>query len=206
MAKIGLKNIYVAKITKDDSTGVTYEAPKKLSPAMTVNMTPNFEIAELYGDDQLQEVDEALASIDIEFGINELSLADYAFIMGKTVDANGGVVDSANDVAPYFAFGYELPFSGGKGSLFTWLYKGKFTVPSEEAETKQGSITYQTPTVTGKFMPRTKDGLWRYRVETNASNEAVTKAWFTAVQETKAATTTPTTTGQDGDEAEAAGA
>lgn len=186
MAKVGLKNIYVARILSDDENGTTYDTPRKLKPAMTVNITPNYETAELYGDDQLQEVEETLAGVDVEFGVNELDNEDYAYIFGKTLDANGGIVDKATDSAPYVAFGYELPFSGGRGSKFVWLYKGKFTLPSESNETKQGSTNFQTPTVSGKFMPRASDGVWRYFVESNSTNTAVTSTWFDEVKEPSA--------------------
>lgn len=148
MAAIGLKNIVVAKITKDDETGTVYETPRKLSPAMNVNITPTVNSANLPGDDQVQETIEELESVTVSFGVNEIDNEDYAYIMGKTVDANNGVTDKSTDEAPYLAFGYEAPLTGGRKRM-TWLYKGKFGLPTEELQTKQGSPSFQTPTVEG---------------------------------------------------------
>lgn len=191
MARVGLKNIYVAKILTESATATTYEAPRKISKAMTVNITPNVNSATLYGDDQAQETIEELADITVEMGINDLTMEDYAFLLGKTVDANGGVTDSINDEAPYVALGYEVPLSKPKGAKrMTWLYKGKFGIPTEENQTKQGSPSFQTPTISSTFLPR-EDGEWRYRVESNETNADVIKNWFTAVQEKPTTPETP---------------
>lgn len=182
MAKVGLKNIYVAKILTDDETATTYDAPRKLSPAMTANVTPNVNSANLHGDDQVQETIEELESVTVEIGINDLTLADYAFLLGKTVDSNGGVTDSINDEAPYVAIGYEVPLTKGRKRM-TWLYKAKFGIPAEQDQTKQGTPSFQTPTISATSIPRQSDGEWRYRVESNETNSAVINSWFTAVQE-----------------------
>lgn len=181
MAKVGLKNIYVAKILTESETETTYDAPRKISKAMTASVTPNVNSATLHGDDQAQETLEELESVTVAIGINDLNNADYAYLLGKTVDSNGGVSDNINDEAPYLALGYEVPLSKG-GKRMTWLYKGKFGIPSEEDQTKQGSPSFQTPTISSTFLPR-EDGEWRYRVESNETNAAVINSWFTAVQE-----------------------
>lgn len=182
MAKVGLKNIYVAKILTETEAEMTYDEPRKISKAMTANVTPNVNSANLHGDDQLQETIEELDSVTVEIGINDLNLEDYSFLLGKTVDANGGVVDSINDEAPYVALGYEVPLTKGRKRM-TWLYRGKFSIPSESDTTKQGSPSFQTPTISATFMPRANDGEWRYRVESNETNAAVINNWFNEVQE-----------------------
>jgi len=181
MAQVGLKNIYVAQILTESPTSTTYQLTRKISKAMTANITPNVSSATLYGDDQAQETIEELTDVTVEIGVNDLDMEDYAFLLGKTVDANGGVTDSINDEAPYVALGYEVPLSGG-GKRMTWLYKGKFSIPSEEAQTKQGSPSFQTPTISATFIPR-EDGQWRYRVESNGTNKTVIDGWFVKVQE-----------------------
>lgn len=181
MAKVGLKNIVVAKILTETAEATTYDAVRKISKAMTANVTPNVNSATLYGDDQAQETIEELADVTVEIGINALSNEDYAYIMGKTVDANGGVTDSINDEAPYLALGYEVPLTKGRKRV-TWLYKGKFGLPAETDQTKQGSPSFQTPTISATFIPR-EDGKWRYRVESNESNQAIIETFLDAVQE-----------------------
>lgn len=181
MAQVGLRNIYVAKITSEIDGVITYEAPKKIAHAITANITPNVEQAVLYGDDRAVESEEALADIDVEITVTDLNVEDYAFLMGATVDANGGVTDSINNTKPEVALAFEVPLSKGGKRLY-WYYKGKFGIPSSEHNTKQGSVEYQTPTIAAKFMPRA-DGKWRYRLDANETNKAIADAWFTEVQE-----------------------
>lgn len=179
MAQVGLKNIYAALLTEGET--VTYAAPRKIAHAVTANVTPNTESVPLYGDDRTVEMAEALGDIDIEIGITDLSVEDYAFLLGKTVDSNGGITDSVDDIAPYVALGFEIPLSNGGKRLY-WYYKGKFSIPSSEHTTKQGTTAYQTPTIAGKFFAR-EDGKWRYRLDSNETNSAIVASWFTAVQE-----------------------
>jgi len=190
MARVGLRNLHAAKLLTDTETETTYGEIRKLPPAVTANVTPNVETAELHGDDMLQEVEENLSGVDVEISATDLPLEDYAFLLGKTVDANGGVSDG-EEVAPYLALGYEMPLSGGRGSRMVWLYKGKFSIPTEEAATKQGSVEFQNASISGKFMKRLSDKNWRYRVESNETNQAVISSWFTAVQKEPDATETP---------------
>lgn len=181
MAQVGLKNIYVAKVLTDTEGTTTYDTPKKLSEAITANITPNVEKATLYADDKASEVEESMGDIDVSIGIKDLSVEDYAFLLGKIVDSNGGILDNIDDVAPYVALGFEVPLSGGRKRMY-WYYKGKFSVPSSEHATKQGATSFQTPTISGKFMARA-DGNWRYRLDSNESNSTVITNWFKTVQE-----------------------
>ena len=181
MAQVGLKNIYVAEIDSEENGVITYGTPRKIAHAITANITPNVEQTVLYGDDRAVESEEALADIDIEIGVTDLSAGDYAFLLGSKVDANGGVTDSINNIAPSVALGFEVPLTKG-GKRMYWYYKGKFGIPSSEHNTKQGTVEYQTPTIAAKFMPRA-DGKWRYRLDANETNQAIITAWFTAVQE-----------------------
>lgn len=196
MAQIGLKNIHVAKILEETKEETLYDTPRKIAHAITANVTPNVETAVLHGDDRAVESTDELADIDIEIGITDLSPEDYAYLLGKKVDANGGVVDSINDVAPELALLFEVPLSKNGKRMYVY-YKGKFSLPSSEHTTKQGSVEYQTPTLSGKFLPR-EDGVWRYRLDAAPTNKAIIDAWFTEVQESPEAeavtpgeTTTP---------------
>lgn len=181
MAQVGLKNIYVAQLLTDTEEGATYSTPRKIAHAVTANVTPNVEQAVLYGDDRAVESEEALADIDIEITITDLNVEDYAFLMGGTVDENGGVTDSINNIAPEVALAFEVPLTKGGKRLY-WYYKGKFGIPSSEHNTKQGSVEYQNPTISAKFMPRA-DSKWRYRLDANETNKDIVDAWFTEVQE-----------------------
>jgi phi13 family phage major tail protein len=164
------------------NTDGTYAAPVKLSEGVSVQVTPNYSITTLYGDDRAVAVANALGDIDITINTTDLSVADYNLLMGTTSNTDGVIEDSAHDVAPYGALGFELPFESG-GSRLYWYYKGKFQPPSTSNNTKAGSPEFQTPSVTGKFVSR-DDGKWRARYDNVAETPTtVATNWFTAVYE-----------------------
>lgn len=180
MTQVGLKNIYVAKLTETGEV-VTYETPRKIGHAITANVTPNVETAVLHADDRAIESEETLADIDIELNVSDLSVEDYSFLLGANIDENGGVTDSINNVAPYVALGFEVSLTKG-GKRMYWYYKGKFGIPSSEHTTKQGTTAYQTPSISAKFLPRA-DGKWRYRLDETETNKGIVNNWFAEVQE-----------------------
>jgi len=182
MAVVGLKKVHVALLTEEETN--VYAVPKQLSPAVSSNIVPNFTTTPLYGDDRIVHVDEALGDIDVEIAITDLTDEDYALLMGVTANSDGVIEDSTNDQAPYVALGFEMAKPEG-GVALRWYYKGKFQKPSENSTTKSETTTFQTPTITAKFMAR-EDNKWRARVDYKdaaAINAAVRDSWFTKVYE-----------------------
>ncbi|WP_433943463.1 major tail protein [Paenibacillus sp. SN-8-1] len=180
-AAVGLQDVYYAKLTKDDSTGVTYDTPKLMSPAITANVSPTINSATLFGNDGPILTSNALGEITVEIGVADIPFDVYADLLGATVKADGLLVDNADDEAPEVALGYKRTMSDGT-FRYVWLLKGKFQLPSDEATTKQGEVNFQTPTITGKFLKRQYDGNWRYRADSsNTASASLISSWFTAV-------------------------
>lgn len=177
MPVIGLRDFHVAVMNTDG----TYAVPKKIAPAISATITPNFNITTLYGDDQAVAVAEALGDIDVEINPTDLSTDDYALLLGKTKNADGVIEDSADDVAPYVALGFRLPKENGAFKYY-WYYKGKFQPPANSHNTKGESVEFQTPTISGKFVAR-YDKKWRAHMESDdtAVVQSVVDAWFNGV-------------------------
>jgi phi13 family phage major tail protein len=181
---IGLKNIHIAKLTKDDATGVTYDAPVKLAKAIEASITPNVNSSTLYADDGPSEVVTSLGEIEVSIGIDQLPTDKAALLLGHEVNADGVLVKKADDEAPYVALGFSSPTSDGK-EKFVWLLKGKFQLPEEAYQTKGDSVEFQTATLTARFVKRDYDGVWQYSVNSgdNGVNQTVITNWFTSVYE-----------------------
>ena len=126
------------------------------------------------------EVAESLGSIEVEINVTDLMPDDYAFLLGKTKNADGVVEDHIDDVAPYVALMFELPKADGNKKLYAY-YKGKFQPTATEATTKGDAVEFQTQTITGTFMAR-EDGKWRAHLDTSdtAVDADVVDAWFDA--------------------------
>lgn len=181
MATIGLKNLYAAQLTEETESTVTYGTPKRLALAIEANVEVGTESATLYADDRAVEVADTLGEIDVELNVDDLKPDIYAFLLGKTINEDGVIEDSVDDVAPYVAIMFEMPRADGTKKMYTY-YKGKFQPPGTEAATKADSVEFQTQTINAKFLPR-EDGKWRAAIDTQleSHDEAVAAAWFTSV-------------------------
>lgn len=189
---IGLDKFYYALENYDTTAGISYQTPIALKGAITVSVNENSEIATLDADDGAYDSEGTSGPIEMDVGIADISQEDYAAIMGHTI--TGGVMSDVNtDVPPYVAFGFRAKRSNSGYSYF-WLVKGKFAKPNMDHETKGSTISYQTPTFSGKFINRTYDGRKKYSTRDDADDytTAIGTAWFSSVYGTTADTTAPT--------------
>jgi phi13 family phage major tail protein len=175
---IGLRDLHFAP----EEAGGTYGTPVKLSEAVTANVTPNYNITTLYGDDRAVAVAKAMGDIDIEISVTDLKSDDYDLLMGTVKNADGAILDNADDVAPYGALLFRLPLEDG-GFRYYCYYKGKFQPPGNNHNTKGSEVQFQNSTITGKFMSR-ENGDWRARLDSvDDTDGSVAASWFTSVYE-----------------------
>lgn len=179
---VGLKDIHYAKLLKDDKTGVTYDTPKWLAPAISANISPAVNSATLNADDGPIITANSLGEIAVEIGVADISLDARADILGQTINSDGVLVDNADDEAPEIALGFRRTLHDGTSRL-VWLLKGRFRLPNEEAQTKQGTPSFQTPTINGTFLKRIYDGNWRFLMDTGraGANQTAIDNWFKEV-------------------------
>lgn len=192
----GLRDVYVAKVTQNDTEGYTAGTPVKMARAIKAKISDKFTSEKLYSDDGVEGMLQAYEGTDVELEVNTLAAADRAAFFGQAY-LNGFLLKSAEDEAPEVALGYRVRRLNGKFD-FVWMYCGRFAQGNEENyETEAASKTTQTNTVKGEFYQREKmdkvDGkdvhLYEVRVdESNLATEdtgaaAAIKAWFGKVQE-----------------------
>lgn len=181
---IGLKNIYVAKLKSDTTEKVEYDTPRKLAKAIEVSVKPSINQETLYADDGPAEVASSLSEIEVELNIDDLSIEMQNFLIGNKQDDKKVNIDKVDDSAPYVAMGFESQMSNGD-IQYTWLFKGKLTLPETAYKTKGENIEFQTPTITAKFIKRDFDGAWRATARTGEGgiDKATAEAWYKAVYE-----------------------
>lgn len=184
MALVGLDSVFVAKITKDNQGKETYGTPERLKDAIDAKVTPSVDTQNVFADDTVAEVISVFSSVDVEFTLADLGSAKYGLLLGKQTDANGVVIDSANDDAPYFALGFRSKKSNGEYRM-VWLYKGRFQAIDEAYATQNDKADFQTQAIKGTFIKR-PDGKWRARLDTDDELvlPATVTGWFTKVYET----------------------
>lgn len=178
--QVGLRDLHYATLTKDDASGVTYGTPVKIAGAINAKISPKMNSATLYADDGPDEVASALGEITVELQVKDLGLATQAALLGHTVGTDKVMLKNADDVAPYVAIGFKSLKSNGK-FRYVWLYKGKFQLPEQEYKTREDNPEFQTPSISGTFIKRQKDGAWQAIGDEDDTGFTGGATWFTAV-------------------------
>ena len=209
--RIGCDNLVYAVMKTEDtaSTAPTYDAVKAAPGVISININPNASQETLFADDGPMDTATTLGKVDVAINKAELTTEYKADLLGHEIDSNGGIVYSDSDVPPWVAIGFRTLKSNGK-YRYVWLYKGKFTDPEDNNETKADSINFQTDTINGQFVKLnnqiTINGklkrLWKYEMDgdnTTASAEIMAK-WFDSVTMPNATATPATPADPDNDE------
>ncbi|WP_156290787.1 major tail protein [Oceanobacillus salinisoli] len=185
MPTVGLKDIYYAKLLTDDETGTTYETPKRLGKAITANVQPQYNTADLRADDGVAETAESRGVTNVVVNTDDLSKEVQADVLGKTINSEGVLIDSEDDRPPYLALMFRAEKANG-AYRYTVLYKGKFTPPENNYETKQETPAFQTPTINGRFLRRNSDNQFGAQVDEDDSDltdTTIIDNWFNAPYE-----------------------
>lgn len=189
MATVGLKDLHYALLTSDDETETTYENVKKIAGAITANMSTTYNTAELRADDGVAETAESKGITTVTLNTKDLPKEVKADLLGQTINNDGVLMENDGDRPPYVAIGFRSEKANGE-FRHVWLYKGKFTLPEENYETKQETPAFQTPTLNGRFLSRKSDGERRAIVDSDDKDidESIIENWFEAVYEETAGT------------------
>lgn len=182
MAIIGLKNLVVTELLTDDATTgkATYSTIKKLAGAISANINPNASNETLFADDGPFDTASTIGQISLDLNVADLSLEDQAFLLGHTITAEGVLIRKGADTPPWVAVGFKSLKSNGK-YRYTWLAKGKFSLPEQNNETKGDSVNFQTPTVSGSFVKRESDDEWERHIDEDTTGYTPEQGtnWFT---------------------------
>ena len=160
---IGFKDVVIAPLTKDDSTGATYGTLQKLAGAIEANIAPDSNDPDVqYADDGEFDVVYPDPSLTFTTKMADIPLGIQEMIFGNAIDDNGVLVRSDKDSPPYFAVGLRSEKSDHT-YRYVWLYKVRAKPLTENYSTKEGtSVTRQTGNVEWAAIKRTYDG--RYQV------------------------------------------
>lgn len=157
MAKIGLTNIWWGKLTEADDGAPTYDGAKSFGKAVSCKVSVTNNDATLYAEDALAESDKSFNSASVTLGVADDDDTIFAPILGHKVSSagkagtGGEMVRNANDVAPYIGLGRVITkmVNGAMKYKGEFLYKVKFSEPSQEDQTKGEKVDFKTPEIEG---------------------------------------------------------
>ena len=165
----------------------TYGTGRVLQEARNATVTRNYDNNPLYGDDRIVDSDNGLNSLTISFESTGLSDADRKAVLGEEDYGTSGVSGQwvSDNETPWGGFGYirKMRENGTKKFEAWFTLKIKFQEESQATNTKEGSISWGTPTLNG-----TAAGLYvdssdkqRYQLHKTFSAIADAKAWLNAL-------------------------
>lgn len=152
MAQIGLTNLWYGILTEGEDGTPTYGGAKSFGKAVSAKVDVSANDATLYADDALVEADTSFQSATVTLGVADDDITTFAEILGHKVAPEGGeMVRSADDAAPWVGLGRVVTkvVNGKHVYKGEFIYKVKFSEPSQEDETKGESVDFSTPEIEG---------------------------------------------------------
>lgn len=165
MPLYGFSGVYFAEYSNNNGV-VTYGVP--FTPGCPIRAELQFQFAEgdLWACDALSVTRRKIVAGNVTFEAKVLSQAAQQKLFGATLKTRSvtvgaqtktitSVAYSDGDNAPYVGFaGWGPDAVDDSSDKYTAFFvpKAKFTQPAVNLQTINGSITFQTPTTTGRFM------------------------------------------------------
>lgn len=179
---IGINKFHVAKLLTDTETGATYDDVVSIPWLRSVQIEPENASETLYADNHGVAVANAVSKFTLTIEMAALPLEYKALLLGHTVSADGIMTVNADDAAPYFAVMFEITKQNGKKRFVKFL-KVQFSEPSENPQTKEESITFNTPTIEATAIYRDYDQIVLRQADEEAEgyDATVGAGWYTSV-------------------------
>ena len=175
MAKIGLNNFRYSKLTEGTDGTASYAGAKKPAKAVSCKVDVTTNSASLYADDAIAETDNSFGGGTVTIGIDDEDVNTMADLLGHTVSEEGEMVRNSNDTAPYVGLGrVVVKMVGGVYKYkVEFLYKVKFSEPSQEDNTKGESVEFTTSELEGT-VATLENGDWSKTKTFDTKTEAIT--------------------------------
>ena len=154
--KVGLRKIFVAKYSVNESGVITYSDGKCIAKATKLDVNPEFYSQEFYADDGVDDIDNGFKKASLGLGINGLDAEDEATLFGYTYTAGsegeGAKVVSINTSEPS-EVGVGCIITQRKSGVVSYVatifHRAKFTEGSSSVETKGENVKMDAEQLNG---------------------------------------------------------
>lgn len=159
MAYFGLSKPWMGAL--NENTG-TYSDFFKCGKAISTTVTPAYNEAQLYGDNQQIENVKEFKNATVALGTDTLPKAAAKTLFGHTINADNSEIHKTGDSGRYVGYGFIVQtINGGvKQYQACFLPKVQFSEGEEAYQTKGDNITFATPSLSGVAMGTTTEN-WR---------------------------------------------
>lgn len=159
MAYVGLRKPIIAEMTGDKM----YGEPFAFGKAVGLQVTPSYAEGSLNADDEQAEYDKEFNYAETTLNTSTIPVIAHEKMFGHQInEARTGATFNKDDQANYVGQGWVSveKVDGKRKFIGNFLYKVKYSEPSEDYSTKADSIEYKTPSVTGRAFAA-EDGDWK---------------------------------------------
>ncbi|HAR5802659.1 TPA: hypothetical protein I1516_001049 [Staphylococcus pseudintermedius] len=152
---IGVTNFYWAPIETDDGSKWEVKGGHRTRFLKEIEVDRPQETEEEYGDNIVAATAVSNGKLSVKTTFVSIPSEQKAFLAGAK-KGEGGFKYGANDIPPDVAVVFERTNHDGS-SEWVGLFKGKFTRPSLNGQTKQDKVEFQNDEVEGSFVDRLFD-------------------------------------------------
>lgn len=189
--------VFAPLVSHTDGSMPTYGTGVVIQEARNCTITKTYNDNPLYGDDRIVDDDNGLQALTASFEPTGLSDADRVLLFAETVAAITGHTGltgqwEGDNATPYGGFGYIRKMrDNGVKKFEAWIIlKIKFTEDSQATNTKEGSISWGTPTLNGRaaglYIDSSDELKWR--VHYTFDTIAAAKTWLNTMLNVPATT------------------
>lgn len=159
MANFGLSKPWIAELNAENDT---YSKGFKCGSAMSTSVTPNFNEASLYADNQQKEYVKEFKNATVAVGVDRIPIKAAPILFGHTVAEDEEETSKSEDSSNYVGYGFITAeqVDGVKKYRACVLLKVKFSEGEESFTTKGDNIVFSAPTLSGIAIAN-NSGEWR---------------------------------------------
>ena len=132
----------------------TYGTGRVIQEARNATVTRTYNDNPLYGDDRIVDNDNGLTGLTMSFESTGLSDEDRKVLLGEEDYGTSGVSGQwvTDAETPWGGFGFVRRMRDGGVKKFEayWTLKLKFQEESQATSTREGAISWGTPTLNGR--------------------------------------------------------
>ena len=162
----------------------TYSTGFVIQEARNATVNREYQNNPLYGDDRIVDDDNGMTGLTISFESTGLSEDDRKKLLGEEESEVTGVSGQwvSDNETPWGGFGFIRKMrENGTKKFEAWLtLKIKFQEETQTTSTKEGSITWNTPTLNGRAAGLYVDSTdkLRFQLHETFDTMAAAKSWL----------------------------
>lgn len=143
--KYGIKNVYYAVATIDNTGAATYDTPVAIPGAVSVSLSAQGDNEPFYADNIVYYTTIANNGYEGDLEVARLPDSFYEDVLGNLTAANDLVYEDANAAPIHFALMFQ--FEGDESARRHVMYNCVATRPDVAGSTKEDTITPETETL-----------------------------------------------------------